>query len=72
MSQNILDTNNNFKKNKKLGKATTIKPESKKKRTKNNFYNSSFKLGIPEHSSEEEEDTTAIKIYFKKKLQQFI
>ena len=68
MSQNISDTNENFKKNKKSGKTPSMKPESKKKGTKNNFYNSSFKLGIPEHSSEDEDDTTAIKIYYKEKI----
>ena len=35
-----------------------IKSEGKKKKTKNNYYNSSFRLGIPEDNMEKEEQNT--------------
>ena len=67
MAQNTSVTNGAAIKNKKLIKSAQLRLEGKKKKTKNNFY-SSFKLGIPEHSSEEEDDTTPIKIYYKEKI----
>ena len=66
MAQNT-SANEPTAKNKKTIKSAQMKFEGKKKKTKNNFY-SSFKLGIPEHSSEEEDDTTPIKIYYKEKI----
>ena len=66
MAQNTSTSNEVLIKNKKSTKSQ-IKLEGKKKKTKNNFY-TSFKLGIPEHSSDEEDDTTAIKIYYKEKI----
>ena len=69
MSKNISRFDEEIIKNKKSIKSASIKPERKKKKTKNNLYSSSFKLGIPEHSSEEEDDnTTAIKIFYKEKI----
>ena len=70
MAQNT-SANEPTAKNKKTIKSAQMKFEGKKKKTKNNFY-SSFKLGIPEHSSEEEDDTTPIKYIIKKKLQLLI
>ena len=69
MSKNSSRLNSEIINNKKSVKFSSMKPETKKKKTKNNFYNSSFKLGIPEHSSEEEDDSlTAIKIFYKEKI----
>ena len=69
MSKNTSRLNSEIINNKKSVKLSSMKPETKKKKTKNNFYNSSFKLGIPEHSSEEEDDSlTAIKIFYKEKI----
>ena len=65
MAQN---TSNDFLVNNKKGiKSLQVKFENKKKKAKNTYYNS-FKLGIPEHSSEDEEDITPIKIYYKEKI----
>ena len=67
MAQNSVVSNREEKK-KKGGKIPFMKSDgTKKKKTKNNFY-SSFKLGIQEHSSEEEDDTTPIKIFYKEKI----
>ena len=68
MAQNSPKSNPEENK-KKLSKPTYLKSDViKKKKTKNNFY-SSFKLGIQEHSSEEEDDnTTPIKIFYKEKI----
>ena len=66
MAKNTSGSNNDINNNKKV-KSPQLKLEGKKKRTKNNFY-SSFKIGIPEHSSEEEDDSTPIKIYYKEKI----
>ena len=65
MAQN---TSNDFLVNNKKGiKSPQVKFESKKKKAKNTYYNS-FKLGIPEHSSEDDDDITPIKIYYKEKI----
>ena len=42
--------------------------EQQQKKTKNNYYNSTFSLGIPEDSSKDEDDTTPIKIFYKEKI----
>ena len=67
MAKNTLGSNDDINNNNKKVKSPQLKLEGKKKRTKNNFY-SSFKIGIPEHSSEEEDDSTPIKIYYKEKI----
>jgi len=65
MAQN---SQNNEETKKKVGKMPNIKLDGlKKKKSKSNFY-TSFKLGIQEHSSEEEDETTAIKIFYKEKI----
>ena len=69
MSKNASRLNEEIVKNNKSKKSTSIKPEHKKKKTKSNFYSSSIKIGIPEHSSEDEDDnTTPIKIFYKEKI----
>lgn len=64
MAHNSPITNREEKKNKD-GKGCYLKPDGLKR--KKIFY-SSFKLGIKEHSSDEENDnTTPIKIFYKEK-----
>jgi hypothetical protein len=67
MSQKNSISNEVIRKTKKT-KKPMIKSEGKKKKTKNNYYNSSFRLGIPEDSSKDEDDTTPIKIFYKEKI----
>ena len=67
MAQNTSGSNDILIKKNKTLKSPQMKLDTKKKKTKNNFY-SSFKLGIQEHSSEDEDDSTPIKIYYKEKI----